>query len=64
VVDLGVLEQGAQLGDRARRLDEVAELLGDLADAVLLLRGVEKRPGVDPVRYGYGVTSRAPVRAR
>jgi hypothetical protein len=53
VVDLGVFEQRARLGDRARSLDEVAELLGDLADAVLLLRCVEERPRVDPVRDGY-----------
>jgi hypothetical protein len=64
VVDLRVLEQGAELGNRARGLDEVAELLGDLADAVLLLRGIEERPRVDAVRDGYVVTSPAPARAR
>jgi hypothetical protein len=63
-VDLGVFEQRAQLGDRARGLDEVAELLGDLADAVLLLRRVEEGTGVDAVRDGYDLTSPALARAR
>jgi hypothetical protein len=52
-VDLGVFEQRAQLGDRARGLDEVAALLGDLADTVLLPRRVEEGAGVDAVGDGY-----------
>ena len=59
MIDLGVIEQRAQLGDGARGFDEVAKLLGDRGDAVLLLRGVEERAGVDAVRDGYLATSRS-----
>ena len=38
VVDLGVLEQRAQLGHVSRGRDEVGELLVDLTEAVLVLR--------------------------
>ena len=60
MIDLGVIERRAQLGDGARGFDEVAELLGDRGDAVLLLRGVEERAsGVDAVRDGYLAASRS-----
>src|SRR5712692_1292732 len=42
-VDLRVLEQRVQLGDVLDRGDEVAELLADLREALLLLRGLEER---------------------
>jgi hypothetical protein len=64
VVDLWVLEQSAELRHGTRGLDEVAELLGDLAETVLLLRRVKEGAGVDAVRDGYDVTSTAPARAR
>jgi hypothetical protein len=47
---LRVPQQLAQLGDLALRLDEVAELLADSVEPVLLLRGLVEGARVHALR--------------
>src|SRR5581483_1028179 len=52
-LDLGVLEERRQLGDRPDRCDEVLDLLAHGLDAALLPGRLEERACVDAVRDGY-----------
>src|SRR5581483_8088790 len=53
-VELRVAQDLLQLGHLVRRLDEVGELLADVAQPPGLLRGLEQRPRIRPMHDGHG----------
>src|SRR5207244_5122969 len=52
-LDLGVLEQGRELGHRVECVHDVLELLTHGVEPPLLLGGLEERTRIDAVRDGY-----------